>query len=154
RRKHHGHAQRPGPGDLHPDRRGSVFTQSGTNSVTVSAAPVQGVALDSSFIGGGNNTFTVNLGNLAGGGGVTARPGSTNTLVINGTAANEHFDKFIDLGLGTVVRWLNSPNESDSEVVLYDLRTDHVVINAGEGNDTITDPGQDTTILGGPGDDT
>src|SRR5262249_18282222 len=30
---------------------------------------------------------------------------------------------------------------------------EHVTLNAGAGNDTIHDPGQDTTILGGPGDD-
>jgi Ca2+-binding RTX toxin-like protein len=72
----------------------------------------------------------------------------TDTLTLNGTAFNETLNK--DQGF---VQWkLTTDLTFQTQVDFAGFES--VTLNAAAGNDTIHDPGTNTTILGGPGDDT
>jgi uncharacterized delta-60 repeat protein len=106
---------------------------------------------------GGSDSYTVNL--------ATPRNtyvyikdsdgAGTDTLFVNGTADSETIVKSANSdGSQNVESWA-SPAGGDARYMLINATgLDHVYINSGAGDDTIIDPGDGATLLGGPGNDT
>lgn len=128
-----------------------VFGGNGNDTANISATGGAGLVFDGQ---GGSDRVTVNFGSLAGT--VTvADTGITGTdgLVINGTSAADVLNKQAGF-----VEWKLTGDAAYREQVVFsgiDSGTGGgVTLNAGAGDDTIHDPGSDTLILGGPGNDT
>jgi Ca2+-binding RTX toxin-like protein len=97
--------------------------------------------------GDGSDSYTLNFGGT--GGTITvsdsgAGASDTDQLTVNGTPGPDFIVKTPGL-----ITWGNPTVE-----VVSHSGVEHVTVNGGGGNDTIIDPGADTTILGGDGDDT
>ncbi|MBI3407250.1 MAG: right-handed parallel beta-helix repeat-containing protein [Planctomycetes bacterium] len=101
----------------------------------------------------GSDTYTVNFGGWTGN--VTLNDtGTTGTdaLTFNGTAADDSFNKPIGF-----VQWKLTADlayQTRVDFTGFGDTGDSITLVAGAGNDTIHDPGTNTAILGGPGDDT
>jgi Ca2+-binding RTX toxin-like protein len=142
----------PGSGGVY------VMPQSGANTVTISTSPPGGVRVQDFSFFQVPDQVTVNLGNLAGP--VDLRTGSSSTLLVNGTDEAETInvapaidDQTLDYDAHIILRQL-SDSPGPTERIYANRGFTQVTVNGGGGNDTITDPGQGTTILGGPGNDT
>jgi Ca2+-binding RTX toxin-like protein len=119
----------------------------GDDTITVNAAPAGGLVLEG---GDGSDSYTVNFGSLNGTVQIIDAGGSgTDSLLVNGTTQNDTLNK----QAGSIAwRPTGSGDAFLEKLSFYGLDT--VELNGGAGNDTMIDPGQNTTILGGPGDDT
>lgn len=115
----------------------------GDDEIIVNASLAPGILVDG---GDGSDTITVQVGSLAG----TVAIADSGTgededaLTVTGTSQDDYFSK--DLG---IVEW-----GSPAEETVYFSGIEHVTLKGEEGDDYFNDPGTDTTILGGPGDDT
>lgn len=125
-----------------------VYGGSGVDLLDLRAAPAGGAVIDG---GGGSDNYQVVLGALAGTVVITdTGTAGTDTLTVTGTADAEQITKTTDpaTGLRRVRRQVPTAEAIDA------LGVEQATINGGAGDDTITDPGSDTTIFGGPGNDT
>ena len=118
-----------------------VLEYGGDDSVAVVATSIP-LAIDA---GEGSDNVTIQLGSLAGA--VTIVDSGlegNDSLIAVGTSGPDYIDK-----RGSRIT-LDDPA---TETIDY-AGIEQVTIQGGSGNDTIIDPGADTTILGGEGDDT
>ncbi|MBI3464477.1 MAG: cadherin-like domain-containing protein, partial [Planctomycetes bacterium] len=122
-----------------------VFGDSGNDLIAVFAAGTAVLTIDG---GDGSDVYGINLGNgrsslVVSDSGLTG----VDSLVVNGTADPEAFEKTYDGTTRHIHR--TSPTEAHVDAVGIEAAT----LNGGSGDDYIVDPGADTTILGGPGND-
>jgi sugar lactone lactonase YvrE len=116
----------------------------GSDTFNVTATGAGGITLTGE---GSPNTYSITFGNLAG----------TVTVVGNSAADADTLDVYATVGNDTVdkteqqVVWMLSGY--NNEIINYSGIA-HKTIQLGPGQDTVNDPGSDTTILGGPGQDT
>jgi hypothetical protein len=131
---------------FHPTGHVYVSGRGGHDEITVRATGPLGIFVDGDY---DSDTVTVFLGELVGPVSVTDsgldKVGrGDDSLIVNGTPQDDLIVKTSNqVTLGNPV----------TETIDYS-GIENVVVNGGEGNDTIDDPGSDTVILGGPGDDT
>ncbi len=144
-----------GPGDLtvavngttvgttfHPTGHVYVVGRGGQDDLTIRATAPLGAVVDGEE---GVDTVTVFLGAIIGEVTVTdSGSGGSDSLTVNGTPQ----DDFI-LKTETLVT-LGSPI---TETIVYS-NIGHIIVDGGDGNDIIQDPGSGALILGGEGDDT
>lgn len=119
-----------------------VFGFEGSDTLTLSGTGLGGVKIDG---GVGDDEYTVNFGNLAGL--VTISDSGTSaidTLLVNGTINDDHIDKVDGQAVWTYAGSSETVLFSGIDSSTYDLR---------DGHDVMNDPGGNTTILGGPGQD-
>lgn len=118
------------------------------NTTTVNYAGVEQFTLDGKA---GGDTYTVDFGGTAQTTTAVADSGPAGDLdylTVNGTSSNDFL--FKNTGF---VEW--KPLGASAYVQRVDFSNmDLTILRAGAGNDTIHDPGTDTQIFGGSGDDT
>jgi hypothetical protein len=133
----------------------SLAGRRGNDSITVSATTAGGLAADGQ---GGTDSYTVNFGQLSGHVNLTdsVATSATDELTVNGVAgtAPNIIDKTTASGSDTVT-WTNGSAGSTTETLSYSHIFSQITLNAnGYGQNYLNDPGDNTTINGGPGTNT
>src|SRR5579871_2583721 len=116
----------------------------GNDTITITASLAGGVVVDG---GDGSDTYNISFGNLAGPVTVADRGPSTDTNTLNATGSpDSNTANYIVKTTGKIT-W--GPSSTPTETVTYS-GIQPVNIYGGAGTNVITDPGGQTTITGGP----
>ena len=129
---------------FNPTGRVYVYGRGGHDHISVSATAPLGTVIDGEE---DSDTVTIAFGGLAGQ--VTVADTGfgefdADSLLVEGTLQDDYVVK-----TPALVTWGNPVSESIGYAGI-----EMTIVNAGDGNDTIDDPGSATVLLGGVGDDT
>ena len=125
----------------------SILGLGGNDAVTITATSANGATVD---LGEGDDDYRVNFGQIQGDISLSdSGAAGTDELDVNGTGRPDRLEKTT----GTITHEFMDDPDSPVATLAFDA-IENVTVRGAAQNDLIIDPGTDTLLLGGPGDDT